>query len=158
MTWASDAQIVLGAKKLRKMIEMGAMQYTAPTTDENDQALHFLQHYLCAILKNEQEGYKEYDEMIDIMQVAESHDEVLRKNFVAQPPERSVGLEVKRKAKAPTEAHLIAVDSAIGADAMAPSSTSTPLDILVVATIIAYEENVTQEQMFPKADTFLDFV
>jgi hypothetical protein len=38
-------------------------------------------------------SYKEYDEMIDI-QVLESHDEVLRKNFVSQTPSKSVGLEV----------------------------------------------------------------
>jgi hypothetical protein len=41
-----------------------------------------------------QASYKEYDEMIDIMQVSKSHDEVLRKNFVSQPPGKSVGLEV----------------------------------------------------------------
>ncbi|EAY93291.1 hypothetical protein OsI_15100 [Oryza sativa Indica Group] len=41
-----------------------------------------------------QASYKEYDEMIDIMQVSESHEEVLRKNFVSQPPGKSVGLEV----------------------------------------------------------------
>ncbi|EAY97046.1 hypothetical protein OsI_18970 [Oryza sativa Indica Group] len=41
-----------------------------------------------------QASYKEYDEMIDIMQLSESHDEVLRKNFVSQPPGMSVGLDV----------------------------------------------------------------
>ncbi len=176
LTWASDVQIVLGAKNLRQTIGMGTPQDRAPTSDENDQALHFLRHHLCATLKNENMGlrspltlwtalkkrfeklkytilpqaeqgwarlrfadfksvaeynsalhqictnlslcgkvvtdvemiektlstfhpsamqsasnyrqasYKEYDEMIDIMQVSESHEEVLRKNFVSQPP------------------------------------------------------------------------
>ncbi|KAF0890715.1 hypothetical protein E2562_004216 [Oryza meyeriana var. granulata] len=174
--------------------------------------------------------------MIDIMQVAKSHDEVLRNNFVSQPPKTiirsaspsrgkeaseverrhprrrkqelhmprehkearvsrkpshpattsrtasrtrnatSVGIwghwsriceepqhiidayQAKRMAKAPAEAYLVPIDSAAGADAVAPSFTSTPLDILAAATIVAHEENVTQEQIFAKVDTFLDFV
>nr|ABF96625.1 hypothetical protein LOC_Os03g30320 [Oryza sativa Japonica Group] len=110
--------IVLGAKKLRQTIGMGTPQDRAPTPYENDKALHFLRHHLCATLKNEymglrspltlwtalkkrfeklkQASYKEYDEMIDIMQVSGSHDEVLHKNFVFQPPGKSVGLERRR--------------------------------------------------------------
>ncbi|KAF0913551.1 hypothetical protein E2562_023288 [Oryza meyeriana var. granulata] len=53
LTWASDAQIVLGAKKHYKTIGMGTAQDTTPTTDENDQVLHFLRHHLYATLKNE---------------------------------------------------------------------------------------------------------
>ncbi|EEC75474.1 hypothetical protein OsI_12052 [Oryza sativa Indica Group] len=88
-------KIVLGAKKLRQTIEMGTPQDRAPTPYENDKALHFLQA-----------SYKEYDEMIDIMQVSESHDEVLHKNFVFQPPGKSVGLEVNArscKVRKPTQ-------------------------------------------------------
>ncbi|KQK13469.1 hypothetical protein BRADI_1g10353v3 [Brachypodium distachyon] len=33
----------------------------------------------------QQVNYKEYSELIDILQVAEAHDEVLKKNFVVQP-------------------------------------------------------------------------
>ncbi|KAF0894583.1 hypothetical protein E2562_001883 [Oryza meyeriana var. granulata] len=47
----------------------------------------------CAAIRRRQAGYKEYHEMINIMQVAESHDKVLRKNFISQLPGISVGLE-----------------------------------------------------------------
>ncbi|KAF0909700.1 hypothetical protein E2562_000037 [Oryza meyeriana var. granulata] len=55
------------------------------------------------------------------------------------------GIWGKRKAKAPIEAHLVAIDSAKRADVMVPSSTSTPLNILTAAAVITHEENVTQE-------------
>ena len=53
LTWASDVQIVLGAKKLLKTFGMGTVQEPMPTPDENDQAMYFLRHHLCATLKNE---------------------------------------------------------------------------------------------------------
>ncbi|KAF0932882.1 hypothetical protein E2562_013087 [Oryza meyeriana var. granulata] len=65
--------------------------------------------------------------------------------------------QAKRKAKAPAEAHLVVVDSIAGADAMASFSTSTPLDILTAAAIIAHMK-VIQEQIFTEMNTFLDFV
>ncbi|KAF2908244.1 hypothetical protein DAI22_12g170800 [Oryza sativa Japonica Group] len=53
LTWASNVQIVLGAKKLLKTFGMGTVQEPMPTPDENDQAMYFLRHHLCATLKNE---------------------------------------------------------------------------------------------------------
>ena len=35
----------------------------------------------------------EYAELIDIMQVAEAQDDVLRKNYISQPPSSNVGHE-----------------------------------------------------------------
>ena len=40
-----------------------------------------------------QDGYMEYAELIDIMQVAEAQDDVLRKNYISQPPSSNVGHE-----------------------------------------------------------------
>ena len=40
-----------------------------------------------------QYSYKEYAELIDIMQVAEAQDDVLRKNYISQPPSSNVGHE-----------------------------------------------------------------
>lgn len=183
LTWASDVEIVLGARKLRATIGIGGPNDAKPTPEENDQALHFLRHHLCSTLKNEymaeksalalwtalkkrferlkytilpqaeqewirlrfadfktvgeynsalhrictnlqlcgkkitdeqkiektlstfhpnavqsarnyrQDSYKEYAELIDIMQVAEAQDEILRKNYVTQPPGSSAGRE-----------------------------------------------------------------
>ncbi|XP_010227205.1 uncharacterized protein LOC104581403 [Brachypodium distachyon] len=42
-----------------------------------------------------QANYKEYSELIDILQVAEAHDEVLKKNFVVQPLGTSARPEVQ---------------------------------------------------------------
>lgn len=36
LTWASNVQIVLGAKKLLKTFGMGTVQEPMPTPDEND--------------------------------------------------------------------------------------------------------------------------
>jgi hypothetical protein len=58
LMWASNVQIVLGVKKLRQTIGIGTPQDHAPTPDENDQALHFLRHHLCATLKNEYMGLR----------------------------------------------------------------------------------------------------
>ncbi|KQK21425.1 hypothetical protein BRADI_1g60675v3 [Brachypodium distachyon] len=43
-------------------------------------------------------NYKEYSELIDILQVAEAHDEVLKKNFVVQPLGASARPEVQASA------------------------------------------------------------
>ncbi|XP_010236638.1 uncharacterized protein LOC104584178 [Brachypodium distachyon] len=45
-----------------------------------------------------QANYKEYSELIDILQVAEAHDEVLKKNFVVQPLGASARPEVQANA------------------------------------------------------------
>ncbi|KQJ96935.1 hypothetical protein BRADI_3g27856v3 [Brachypodium distachyon] len=45
-----------------------------------------------------QANYKEYSELIDILQVAEAHDEVLKKNFVVQPLGASARPEVHANA------------------------------------------------------------
>ncbi|KQJ83402.1 hypothetical protein BRADI_5g14775v3 [Brachypodium distachyon] len=42
-----------------------------------------------------QANYKEYSELIDILQVVEAHDEVLKKNFVVQPLGASARTEVQ---------------------------------------------------------------
>ena len=41
-----------------------------------------------------QGNYTRYSELIDVLQVAEAQDEVLKKNFVAQPLEGSSSQEV----------------------------------------------------------------
>jgi hypothetical protein len=58
VTYEYFVQIVLGAKKLRQTIGMGTPQDRAPTPYENDKALHFLRHHLCATLKNEYMGLR----------------------------------------------------------------------------------------------------
>ncbi|KQK17855.1 hypothetical protein BRADI_1g37178v3 [Brachypodium distachyon] len=45
-----------------------------------------------------QANYKEYSELIDILQVAEAHDEILKKNFVVQPLGASATPEVQANA------------------------------------------------------------
>ena len=196
LTWASDVEKVLGAKKLHAAIGFGTSKDSNPTDEENDQALHFLRHHLCLTLKNEytteknalalwialkklfeklkytilpraeqewnrlhfadyktvgeynsvlhrictnlqlcgkvitdeekiektlstfhsnavqsvhnyrQDGYKEYAELIDIVQVAEAQDEVLRKNYISQPPSSHVGHEVNASSYKGEEATL----------------------------------------------------
>ena len=53
LTWASDIEIILGAKKLRAAIGFGTSKDANPTAEENDYALHFLKHHLYLTLKNE---------------------------------------------------------------------------------------------------------
>lgn len=53
LTWASDVEIILGGKKLYAAIGLGTSKDVTPTDEENDQALHFLRHHLCLMLKNE---------------------------------------------------------------------------------------------------------
>jgi hypothetical protein len=52
LTWVSNVQIVLGGKKLKVAIGLGQKDEVA-TDEQNDQALHFLQHHLSPTLKNE---------------------------------------------------------------------------------------------------------
>ena len=42
LTWASDIEIVLRARKLCAAIGFGTSKDVNPTAEENDQALHFL--------------------------------------------------------------------------------------------------------------------
>ena len=53
LTWTSDVEILLGAKKLRVAIGSGTSKDANPTAEENDHALHFLRDHLCLTLKNE---------------------------------------------------------------------------------------------------------
>nr|ADB85267.1 putative transposon protein [Phyllostachys edulis] len=76
LTWASDVEIVLGAKKLHVAIEL--------CTSKDMQSAH---NYL-------QDGYKEHAELIDIMQVVEAQDEVIRKNYISQSSSSKVVHEV----------------------------------------------------------------
>ncbi|KAF0922201.1 hypothetical protein E2562_028794 [Oryza meyeriana var. granulata] len=58
LTYTSNVQIILRAKKLRQTIRMGTSQDLAPTPNENDRAMHFLRHHLCITLKNEHMAMK----------------------------------------------------------------------------------------------------
>lgn len=59
LTWALDAKIMLGAKKLLNCIQDPTIATSAggvnnlPTSAEKNQALHFLRHHLNTTLKNE---------------------------------------------------------------------------------------------------------
>uniref|UniRef100_A0A0E0LSZ9 Uncharacterized protein n=1 Tax=Oryza punctata TaxID=4537 RepID=A0A0E0LSZ9_ORYPU len=54
-----------------------------------------------------------------------------------------------KKAKVPTRAHMVAVDTAIGVDTTAyPSTCTTPLDILAATAGATNEEAITPEQIF----------
>ena len=54
-----------------------------------------------------QDGYKEYAELIDIMQVAEAQDDVLRKDYISQPPSSNVGHEANASWRGSNNPHLI---------------------------------------------------
>ncbi|KQJ97528.1 hypothetical protein BRADI_3g31595v3 [Brachypodium distachyon] len=127
LAWATDVEIWLEGKQLLSPIGLDGKGAPAATSAENAQALHFLRHHLCATLKlcgvtvtdsqkiektlstfhpdavqsswsYRQANYKEYSELIDILQVAEAHDEVLKKNFVVQPLGASARPEVQANA------------------------------------------------------------
>ena len=54
LTWASDVEIFLGSKELKKVIGIGSQAaIDAVTPAQNAEALHFLRHHLCSTLKNE---------------------------------------------------------------------------------------------------------
>ena len=54
LTWASDVAIVLEGRKIKGVLVAGTPMAPSTTTPaENAQALHFLGHHMCTMLKHE---------------------------------------------------------------------------------------------------------